>query len=219
MSVVRSEFGPTLPELLGPRVRALPRLGRLGLALAAAAVVALLAWLLIVRPEQGLDTVVVRGPVTFNLVYSSDAMHRTPPRAGELLRLRTRSGPSSTMTVRALRLAPYRGDVTAALTLLSVGMIDRMRHQYAGFVYRSDGRANVNGQPGYQIVFQAPIGGHTTYGKRILLVSATDPSPRVAADITLLAQRSSVVPKADAVGGNGVLKAPLKTLTFGTSQP
>ncbi|MEA2357643.1 MAG: hypothetical protein QOI62_903, partial [Solirubrobacteraceae bacterium] len=28
MSVVRSEFGPTLPELLGPRVRALPRLGR-----------------------------------------------------------------------------------------------------------------------------------------------------------------------------------------------
>ncbi|MEA2394096.1 MAG: hypothetical protein QOJ82_1987 [Solirubrobacteraceae bacterium] len=219
MSVVRSEFGPTLPELLGPRVRALPRLGRLGLALASAAVVALLAWLLIVRPEQGLDTVVVRGPVTFNLVYSSDAMHRTPPRAGELLRLRTRSGPPSSMTVRALRLAPYRGDVTAALTLLSVGMIDRMRHQYPGFVYRSDGRANVNGQPGYQIVFQAPIGGHTTYGKRILLVSATDPSPRVAADITLLAQRSSVVPKADAVGGNGVLKAPLKTLTFGTSQP
>jgi hypothetical protein len=219
MSVVRSEFGPTLPELLGPRVRALPLAGRLGLALAAAATVALVAWLVLVRPEQGLDTVVVRGPVTFNLVYASDALHRTPPRAGELLRLRTRSGPPSSMTVRSQRLAPYRGDVTAALTLFSVGLIERLRREYHGFVYRSDGRVNINGQPGYQVVFQAPIGGHTTYGKRILLVSATDPAPRVAADITLLAQRSSAVPKADAVGGNGVLKAPLRTLTFGTSQP
>jgi hypothetical protein len=219
MSVVRPEFGPTLPDLLGPRVRALPRVAQLALALAAAAVVAVVAWLTLVRPGQGLESVVVRGPVTFNLVYSADGLQRTPPPAGELLRLRTRSGPPSSMTVRALRLPPYRGDVTAALTLLSAGMIDRMRDQYPGFVYRSEGRANVNDQPGYQIVFQTRIAGHTTYGKRVLLVPAPDPPPRVAADITLLSQRSVAVPKADAVGANGVLKTPLRSLTFGTSQP
>jgi hypothetical protein len=32
MSVVREEFGPTLPELLAPRVRALPRAAQVALA-------------------------------------------------------------------------------------------------------------------------------------------------------------------------------------------
>ena len=40
MSVVRPEFGPTLPELLAPRVRALPRAARVALAVLAALVVA-----------------------------------------------------------------------------------------------------------------------------------------------------------------------------------
>jgi hypothetical protein len=219
MSVVRPDFGPTLPELLGPRVRAMPAWTRAALGAAGAVVVLLVVWLAVVRPAEQLDRVVVRGPLTFNLVYAGDALHRAPPRAGELLRLRTRSGPSSSMTIRGLRLPAYHGDVTAALTLLSADLIDRMRRQYPGFLYRSDGRANINGQPAYQIVFQTRMGGRTTYGKRVLLVPAPDPAPRVAADITMLAQRSAVVPKADAVGNNGALKSPLSTLTFGTSQP
>ena len=48
-----------------------------------------------------------------------------------------------------------------------------MSAQYPGFLWRGDGRVNINQQPGYQIVFQARIGGHTTYGKRVLLVAGT----------------------------------------------
>jgi hypothetical protein len=217
MSVVRPEFGPTLPELLAPRVRALPRAGRLALAALAAGVVVVVAWLVLIGPG-GSKGVLVRKPVTFNTIYT-DAMTRVPPRPGEVLRLTTPSGPPESMAVRILRLPPYRGDVSATMTLLAAGMIDRMRAVYPGFVYRSDGRANVNKQPGYQILFQARIGGRTIYGRRVLLVGAPDPPPRLALDITLLAARSPSVPKADAIGANGPLKTPFRSLRFGTDRP
>ena len=59
---------------------------------------------------------------------------------------------------------------------------------YPGFLWRGDGRVNINKQPGYQIVFQARIGGRTTYGKRVLLVAAPDPPPRAGLDITMLSR-------------------------------
>ena len=79
--------------------------------------------------------------------------------------------------MRPLRLAPYKGDVSAALTLLSARLIRQMSATYPGFLWRGDGRVNINKQPGYQIVFQARVGGHTTYGKRVLLVAGPDPPP------------------------------------------
>ena len=78
---------------------------------------------------------------------------------------------------------------------------------------------NINKQPGYQIVFQARVGGHTTYGKRVLLVAAPDPPPREGLDITMLSQRSPATPKADVVAANGPLKTPLRSLRFGTQRP
>jgi hypothetical protein len=217
---VREEYGPTLPELLGPRVRALPRPAQIALGGAAVVVVLAVVWLVLLKPSSNPTTpVVVRGPVTFNLI-TTEAMKRVPPHPGELLRLRTPSGPTQEMTVRSLPLPRYRGDVSAQLTFMSSGMIVDMRREYGkSFVYRSDGRVNVNRQPGYQIVFQAKIGGHTTYGKRIMLVPGPDPPPRIAADMTLLAQRSTSVPKADSVAANGPLKTPLRSFRFGAERP
>jgi hypothetical protein len=220
MSVVREEYGPTLPELLGPRVRALPRAARLTLAVAAALAVLAIAWLGHGRSSKPTTPIVVRGPLSFNLI-TTPAMHRVAAHPGDLLALRTPAGPPrQEMTVRSLRLPPYRGDVSAELTVMSATMIEDMREQYGpSFVHRSDGRVNVNRQPGYQIVFQAKIGGHTTYGKRILLVPGPDPPPRTAADMTLLAQRSPAVPTADSVAANGPLKTPLRSFRFGTARP
>jgi hypothetical protein len=219
MAVVREEYGPTLPELLGPRVRALPRAARVALAVAAAIVVLAIAWLTFGRSSGSTTPIVVRGPLSFNLI-TTPAMHRVAAHRGELLRLRTPAGTRQEMTVRSLRLPPYRGDVSAQLTIMSAKMIDDMSAEYgSSFVYRSDGRVNVNRQPGYQIVFQAKIDGHTTYGKRIMLVPGPDPPPRIAADMTLLAQRSLSVPKADSVAANGPLKTPLRSFRFGTERP
>jgi hypothetical protein len=218
VSVVREEFGPTLPDVLGERLRVPARTIWRVLAALGVLVVLVVVWLAFVRDTPGQAGVVVRGPATFNLIYT-DALHKVAPRQGEALRLQTTAGPPQSFAVRPLRLAPYKGDVTAALTLLSARLIREMAVQYPGFLWRGDGRVNINRQPGYQIVFQARVGGHTTYGKRVLLVSAPDPPPRTGLDITMLSERSPAIPRADAVAANGPLKTPLRSLRFGAQRP
>ena len=218
MSVVREEFGPTLPELLGARLRVPVRTIWRVLAVAGVVVVLVLAWLVFVRATPGQTGTVVRGTVPFNLIYT-DAVHKVAPRNGEILRLQTTAGPPQSFAVRPLRLAPYKGDVSAALTLLSARLIRQMGAQYPGFLWRGDGRVNINKQPGYQIVFQTTLGGRTTYGKRVLLVAGPDPPPRTGLDITMLSARSPAIPRADAVAANGPLKTPFRSLRFGTQRP
>jgi hypothetical protein len=217
MSVVREEFGPTLPELLGRRLGVRPRTVWLSLAGLAVVAVTVVAWLAL-RPDPNRNAVVVREPVAYNLVYP-DAMRRVAPRGGETLRLQSRSGPPQSFAVSTLRLAPYKGDVSAALTFLSSRLIDEMRAEYQDFVWRGDGRVNVNKQPGYQIVFQARVDGRTTYGRRILLVAAPDPPPREGVDMTILAARSPAVPNVDSVAGGGPLKIAYRSFRFGTDRP
>jgi hypothetical protein len=218
MSVVREEFGPTLPELVGARLHVPVRTVWRPLGGAGVVILLVLAWLLFVRDTPGQAAVVVRQPVAFSLIHT-DALQRVAPRSGEMLRLQSRAGPPQSLAVRPLRLASYKGDVSAALTLLSARLIEEMGRTYPGFVWRGDGRVNVNRQPGYQIVFQARVGGRTTYGKRVLLVVGPDPPPRTGLDITMLAARSPAIPKVDAVAANGALKTSYRSLRFGTDRP
>jgi hypothetical protein len=217
MSLVREQFGPTLPELVGARLGVPAR--RLWLALAAVGVLAaaVVLWLAL-RPPPDENAVVVRAPVAVNLIYT-DALRRTAPRAGEELRLQSRSGPPQAFAVRALRLGPYKGDVSAVLAVLASRLVDQMRASYTGFVERGEGRVNVNRQPGYQILFQARVGGRTVYGRRVLLVVGPDPPPHTGADITMLAARSAAVPRVDAVAANGALKTPYRSFRFGSERP
>ncbi|MDP9346932.1 MAG: DUF1795 domain-containing protein [Actinomycetota bacterium] len=211
--VVRSEFGPSLWALAGPRARVvLAALAVLGLAL--------LTWLALGGNEVAKPSVVVRAPVAYNLAYSPPA-RRIAPRGRETLRLESAPGTAApySFAVSTLRLPAYRGDVSAELTLMSAALIEQMRARIPGFVYRGDGRTNVNRQPGYQIVYQARIGARTVYGKRVLLVPGFDPPPRAGLDITLQAQRSGAVPSADSVGLNGALKTSLRSVRFGTERP
>ena len=85
MSVVREEFGPTLPELLGARLRVPARTIWRVLAAAGVVVALVLAWLVFVRGAPGQSGVVVRGPVTFNLIHT-DALHKVAPRGQPLSR-------------------------------------------------------------------------------------------------------------------------------------
>ena len=217
MSVVREEFGPTLPELVGRRLGVRTRTVWLALAAIAAVAVVVVAWLAL-RPDPNQSTVVVREPVTYNLIFP-DALQRVAPRSGETLRLQSRSGPPQSFVVHPLRLQPYKGDVTAALTFMSARLIDEMRGEYQDFVWRGDGRVNINKQPGYQIIFQAHVDGHTTYGRRVLLVAKPDPPAREGVDLTILAARSPSVPNLDSVGATGALKTAYRSFRFGTDRP
>ena len=211
--IVRPEFGPSLWSLAGRRAPVL--FGAL-----AVLAVALVGWRLLGGGQTTTPSVVVHTPVAYNLAYAP-GVQRVAPRAHETLRLASPPGTAApySFAVSTLRLPAYRGDVSAELTFLSATMIDEMRARIPGFAYRGDGRVNVNQQPGYQIVYQARIGGKTVYGKRVLLVPGFDPPPRAGLDVTLEAARSATVPSANAVGLNGALKTSLRSLRFGTQRP
>jgi hypothetical protein len=221
MSVVRPEFGPTLPELLGPHVRALPRGGRLALAAVAALVVVALAFALSRGGGEERTTVVVREPIAYNLVHPP-ALQRVQPRGRETLRLETAPGAADpqSFAVTPFTLAPYRGDSTAVLTGMSPNLVVRMRRTIPGFVWRADGRVNYNRQPGYEILFQARRGGRTWYGRRTLLVPGGEAPPREGVDIMVMAARSDAIPRVDAVASSrGALKTAIRSFRFGTRRP
>src|SRR5215211_3797299 len=105
MPVVRPEFGPTLPEVLGPRLRALPRALQVAVAALAALVVAAAVFAFATRGSAQPDqAVVVRAPVAFNFIFRAP-FTRQAPSAGELVRI---GGRGQSFSVRPLRLAPYR---------------------------------------------------------------------------------------------------------------
>ena len=220
MSVVRPEFGPTLPELLGPRVRALPRAAQVALAALAALIVVAAAALLLRDSRDTRPHAVVEKPIAFNLLYPKP-LERVRPRGREVLRLQTppAAGAPQSFAVTPLKLPPYRGDASAVLTVMSAQLIQRMSRTIPGFVWRGDGRVSYNRQPGYEILFQAKIGGRTTYGRRTLLLPGGDTPPHEGVDIMMMAARSAAIPRFDAVASNGALKTAIRSFRFGTERP
>lgn len=222
MSVVRPEFGPTLPELLAPRIRALPRAAQLALAAVAALVVvgAVVAFVHRREADQR-PQAVVRAPIAFNLLVAPP-LHRVAPRGRETLRLETPAGTAApqTFTVTPYKLPPYHGDPTGVLTAESANTIARMRRTIPGFIWRGDGRVNYNRQPGYEILYQAKIDGKTTYGRRTILLPGGD-TPREGVDISMVAARSDATPRVDAVGttNGSALKTAIRSFRFGTERP
>lgn len=216
MSVVRPEFGPTLPELAGPRFRALPKAVRIVLiALAALIVLAILYALFKPAPATVRKrAVIVRTPVAFNFAYRRP-FAKQPLQGTETARVGSRT---QVFAVSPLNLPAYRGDAAGFLPLYAAQQEAAMAKQYPGFVWRDDGRANINKQQGFEIVFQfRGKDGALTYGRRIFLLPNV--TARQGADIVVTAPRSNAIVRADDVGHNGGLKTALRSFRFGTERP
>ena len=216
---VRPEFRPTLPELLGPRMRRLGRAGTIVVGLAALVlVIALVA--LGSSSGDGTKVLVVRGPVTFNLKYDPARLERATPSAGDSLLLRTLASDKDPerFSVRPITLPPYTGDPAGVEPIVASRLIREMRRADPQFVLRSEGRTRINQQPGYQIQFQTRVDGRLAFGRRTILF-ADEPGVRDGADVTLISARSPTIPNADAVGSNGPLKQPYRSFRLGAERP
>jgi hypothetical protein len=216
MSAVRSELGPTLPELLRPRVRRLPRAVRLGLAALGALVVLVVLWAVLLRGDgaSAKRAVIVREPIAFNFVYRAP-FSKAEPAAGELTRVGSKE---QSFSVGELKLPAYRGDAAGFLPLYAAQQQAAMERRFPEFRWRTDGRANINKQQGYEIVFQyRRADGALGYGRRIFLLPTV--TARQGADIWVLAKRSAAIVRADDVGKNGGLKTSLRSFRFGTERP
>jgi hypothetical protein len=216
MSVVRPEFGPTLPELAGPRFRALPTAARVAL-MALAALIVLLILYALFKPEGATvrkRAVIVRTPVAFTFAYRRP-FAKQPLQGTETARVGSQT---QAFAVSPLDLPAYRGDAAGFLPLYAARQETAMAKRYQGFVWRDDGRANINKQQGFEIVFQfRGAGGALTYGRRIFLVPNI--TARQGADIVVTAPRSAAIVRADDVGHNGGLKTALRSFRFGTRRP
>ena len=216
MSAVRPEFGPTLPALLGPRIRALPRVVRLALAALVALIVLVALYALFLRGDgvKAKRAVIVRTPVAFNFVYRSP-FRKEAPLAGELARVGSKD---QSFSVRELKLPAYKGDAAGFLPLYAAEQEASMAKTLPGFTWRADGRTNINKQQGFEIVFQfRRSDGTLMYGRRTFLLPNV--LSREGADIWVTAPRSAAIVRADDVGHNGGLKTALRSFRFGTERP
>jgi hypothetical protein len=211
-SVLRPEFGPSLPQLLKSRF-GVPQ--RVSAVIALVIVVAAAAFVLLTRQHE--TTVIHRSPgPAFNLRYSG-SFERPPARPGVLFELAARRGRLflQSMTVRPLRLPAYRGAVSGQLPIVAVQHAKVIRRQYQGFTVLDEGKARIGDAPGYQIGFKARQGTRTVYGRETLILPNV-PGAREGVSITLLQTNAAGAHSVDDVGTVGALKKPFRSFQFGT---
>jgi hypothetical protein len=187
--LVLPEFRPTLPDLLRTRFGWRERTT---IAVLVAALVLAGIALVVVRPRVDRFTHFVhRGdPATFNLVYDNTRLHRATPQGGELVRLQGRRGRMQVViAVAPLRLPPAQGDVAhGLLPAFASQHIEELRAQDATFRLRQEGRARVNGAPGYEVRFATGPDGHKTFGNDLMIL----PGEEEPADALLVSSRRTI---------------------------
>lgn len=207
MSIVRAEFHPTLPEVVGPRAWRMIR--------AAAIVVAVAALVVALVVRSGSQPgVVVSKPVAFNYVYGPP-LHRTGEagviqRRGSLL--------VQSMTVAPTTLPPYAGSTTGILPIVAERLEAQLKARWSAFDVADEGRARINGNPGYTVGWVARVNGRRIFGRDYLLFPP-DPHPRAGAHLELLSTYAGGVSAAANVGRVGALKTALRSFRFGTERP
>jgi len=218
--VVRPEFGPSLPELLGPRVRALPRVVRVGFVVLAGLVVVVLAIALIDRGAAR-TSYVDRGPIPFNLSYPK-GLERVPAKPGEELRLEQRRGDLflASYAVERLRLPAYTGLPDGIFPAFAETLKEELSSRFAGYENVSpEGRVRLNEiTTGYSVLFRGRLGDRRLYG-RAVMITPPKPGARDTMLLVLLATPAAGISGPDAVGYDGLMTIPYRSFRFGTEKP
>ncbi|MDX6680823.1 MAG: hypothetical protein QOG94_862 [Solirubrobacteraceae bacterium] len=215
MTVVKPQYGPTLPQL----VRTLPRASQAAVVALAALLIAAAVLLAIrARPDEQ-NTIVRRAPTpTFNLTYGPQLQRVSRPGALFAL-LRERNGLFlDSYVVRPLELPPYRGAAGGTLPVYAVHDLQRLRRRYGAFELAGDGRTRINNAIGYQLVLRARRGGRTLYVRHMLLVPDKPEGTRRGIVVELESTPAAGTPNAVGIGNAGPLKQAMRSLRFGTSR-
>jgi hypothetical protein len=168
--LVLPEYGPTLPAIVRRRFGWRERT-TVALLLGLAALVALA--LFVVKPEvDPLAKYVHHGDPTFNLLYRRSALKQVTPQGSELVRLEGNRGRlTTTIAVEPLTVPPASGDIAhGELPAFASRHIDELRAGDPAFQLVAEGRARVNGAPGYEVRFRTG----NTFGNDLLILPKED---------------------------------------------
>lgn len=168
------EYGPTLPAL------ARRRFGwreRTTVALLIGFAVLLALFVVVIRPQVDSATKYVHhGTPVFNILYNDGRLHRATPQGGELVRLQGQRGRlTSTIAVAPLTLPAAGGDVAhGLLPVFASQHIKELAAQNPDFALRAEGRARVNGAPGYEVRFRTGPPGHRVFGNDLMILPSEE---------------------------------------------
>jgi hypothetical protein len=209
---IKPEYGPTLPELAGPRWRRASRATRGAVIAAAGLFVAVVAAIVVATWPNSVSG---GGPVSFHFEYA-DHLHRMTPHAGELARIEARSRGllAASLTVARVHLPSYGGNLEGELPLYADGVIARLPAAYPNFALELEGKIRNNDVPGYTIDFSATRRGRPIFGRAVLLFPARSHA-RDGLLVTMLERPNSAVVTPDKLGVTGDLKTPFTTFEVG----
>jgi len=208
--VLKPAYGPTLAALLAPR--SLP--ARIAAAVLAVVILAAAVAIALTTRDDA-TAVLIRRPVTFNLVYGHQWSRTTQP--GAIVSLRHAQGSLflDSYVVRDLTLPPYRGAVGGMLPVYATRYARSLARRYAEYEALGEGRARINNAIGYELTFRARIGTRRLYGRHYLLVEEEPDGRRRGVVIELESTPAAGTPAADEIGNHGALKTPLRSFRFG----
>jgi hypothetical protein len=218
--VVRPEYGPSLPELLGPRVRALPRPLRIA---GLVALVLVVVAVLVAAIDGGAKrtSLVHRGALPFNLSYPK-GIERVAPKNGELARLEQRRGDLflASYAVEPLTLPPYSGQPDGIFPTYAERLKTELARRFPGFLaVTPEGRVRLNEiTTGYAVLFRAKLGERTLYGRAVML-APPKAAQRDTALLVMLATPAAGISGPAAVGYDGLMTIPYRSFRFGTEKP
>ena len=208
---MKAEYGPTLLQLLAAR-HVVVRVAAAVLAVSILVVAVVIT--LASRPDE--TRVLIRQPVTFNLVHGPQ--WTSVERAGTLVALRHDSPNGLFLdgyAIRELSLPPYRGAVSGTLPVYADGYRRALARRYPDFEVVGEGRARINNAIGYAITFRARTGTRRLYGRHYLLVEEEPEGGRRGVILEIESTPAAGTPNADEIGNHGALKTPLRSFRFG----
>jgi hypothetical protein len=216
---LKSEYGPTLGEILAPRWRRASLAARMLWSAAAALIVAALAGAALTLASP---TFSHGGAVPFSFSYGG--LYRTSPYPGGYARVqRLRHGRlEDSFAVGPFTLPPYRGELGAALAMYAAGYIPRLAAArvagQTGFVLRGEGSTQIDAvstYATYNVFYTATIGGREMYGRNVLVLPDWSGARRGVeiAMLTTVAGNRQVTSPLD-VGVKGALEEPLGTFSL-----
>ena len=235
------DYGPSLPQIVGPWLRARPRWQQIALALAVVLLAAGVAALTIRSAaevktyhqtesdarDRGLN------PIQFHFDHSRKLKLSQPP--GAYVRAeRRRSGELvASMTVAPFRMARREGFIAGYLPLVASDLQHDAARRYDHFRLQFEGRARVNDVEGYQFAFTARLaragGGEPRqlFGRIVVLPEPYDyndpakehpegENPTRGLLITMLATTLDAPDSPTRVGDEGILQKPFRSFRFGS---
>jgi hypothetical protein len=218
---VKERFGPTLPQLLAPRVDRLPSIAR-RLAILVLVIVAAVIVAVVLRSRT--PVFASAGPPAFSTTYTRAlTLEQAPPGALLLLDRHDADGLVASFEVTPLHLPRYSGEISGLLPVIAANEIRALATRLGAahdYHYWSQGRTRIINTPAYTFTYSELINGVTYYGRMVWITPHLS-GDRLGLRLSMLTRYSVLkaengvsVTSPDTVGTVGLLAGPSEHLRF-----